>query len=373
VIDRLHVRKHQKGLRFVRGDFRALLQPGSYVRFPVLDALRGVRTQVVDVLEGDFAHALLPILVKEPAIADALHVLDLGDTQRALVWKDGRLDSIRGPGLHAFWKEPASYRFEVFDTGGGGVLVHERLDVVLGHRDAARFLRTVDAKPGHEHLVFRGATLVARVTEGRHVLWADSRPLTVRDVDLREQTADVAGQEIMTRDKVTLRVNLVLTWQVTDAVAAVTVASDLDKALYREAQLVLRASVGGRTLDALLSDKETVGREIEDEIGRRAKSYGTVVRSVGIRDVVLPGEMKTILNQVILAEKEAEANLIKRREETAAARSQANTARLLAENPVLARMKELEALQAILSGAKATFVLGPEGLAPQIRTLLADE
>ncbi len=102
----------------------------------------------------------------------------------------------------------------------------------------------------------------------------------------------------------------------------------------------------------------------------RAAEFGVVVRSVGLRDIILPGEMKTILNRVIEAEKAAQANLIKRREETAAARSQANTARLLAENPLLARLKELEILQEILAGTKATFVLGEGDLAGQFRKLI---
>ena len=83
--------------------------------------------------------------------------------------------------------------------------------------------------------------------------------------------------------------------------------------------------------------------------------------------------MKTILNEVIIAQKQAEANLIRRREETAAARSQANTAKLLAENPVLARMKELEALQEIMKGANATFVLGSGDLSEQIGSLIRRE
>jgi regulator of protease activity HflC (stomatin/prohibitin superfamily) len=95
------------------------------------------------------------------------------------------------------------------------------------------------------------------------------------------------------------------------------------------------------------------------------------VRSVGLRDIILPGEMKQILNQVIEAEKQAQANLIRRREETAAARSQANTAKLLAENPALARMKELESLAEILAGTKATFVLGGGDLGAQVRRLTA--
>jgi 3-deoxy-D-arabino-heptulosonate 7-phosphate (DAHP) synthase class II len=81
--------------------------------------------------------------------------------------------------------------------------------------------------------------------------------------------------------------------------------------------------------------------------------------------------MKTLLNQVIAATKEAEANLIRRREETAAARSQANTAKLLAENPLLIRLKELEMLKDVLSGSHATFVLGSGDIADQLRTLVA--
>jgi regulator of protease activity HflC (stomatin/prohibitin superfamily) len=177
----------------------------------------------------------------------------------------------------------------------------------------------------------------------------------------------------MTQDKVTLRVNLVVTYRVTDPVAAVTVVSDPSQALYREAQLVLRAAVGGRAIDALLADKESVGAEVAKSLSARAAEFGVAVRAVGLRDIVLPGDMKEILNRVITAQKEAEANLVKRREETAAARSQANTARLLAQNPVLARIKELELLQEVLAGTKATFVLGRGELAGQIRGLLGAE
>ena len=175
----------------------------------------------------------------------------------------------------------------------------------------------------------------------------------------------------MTTDKVTLRVNLVVTYQVTDVELAVTAVSDYAQALYRQAQLVLREAVGARQLDKLLTDKDAVGRELRDALASRAKEFGVSVRSVGLRDIILPGDMKLILNQVIEAQKQAEANLIRRREETAAARSQANTAKLVADNPALARMKELEALQEILSGTKATFILGQGDLTEQIGRLVA--
>ena len=84
------------------------------------------------------------------------------------------------------------------------------------------------------------------------------------------------------------------------------------------------------------------------QVAERLASQGLAVRSVGVKDVILPGEMKTILNQVMEAEKRAQANLIQRREETAATRSLLNTARLMEENPLLLRLKELESLERLV-------------------------
>jgi regulator of protease activity HflC (stomatin/prohibitin superfamily) len=173
---------------------------------------------------------------------------------------------------------------------------------------------------------------------------------------------DVGGQEIMTADKVTLRLTAVVTFRVSDPRLSVSISEDVRTALYREVQLVLRAVVGTRELDALLTGKDAVAAELEQLVRRRATGLGLEILSVGIRDVMLPGEMKDLLNKVTEAKKAAEANLITRREETAAARSQANTARLLAENPTLMRLKELEVLEKIASGGKLSVVLGEKGL-----------
>ncbi len=105
-------------------------------------------------------------------------------------------------------------------------------------------------------------------------------------------------------------------------------------------------------------------------LAARTGAFGVAVRNVGLRDIILPGDMKLLLNQVISATKEAEANLIRRREETAAARSQANTAKLLAESPQLARLKELELLKEVLAGTSATLVFGVGDLAAQVRSLV---
>ena len=86
--------------------------------------------------------------------------------------------------------------------------------------------------------------------------------------------------------------------------------------------------------------------------------------------MILPGEMKDLMNKVTEARKAAEANLIARREETAAMRSQANTAKLLADSPTLMRLRELEVLEKVAANGKLNIVLGDKGLADKLVNVL---
>ena len=160
------------------------------------------------------------------------------------------------------------------------------------------------------------------------------------------------------------------TYRVVDARKAVSASDDVRQTLYRETQLALRAVVGARELDAFLADKDAVAQELEDAVRRRAGELGLEVVSVGIRDVILPGDMKDLMNKVTEAKKAAEANLISRREETAAMRSQANTAKLLTDNPTLMRLRELEVLEKIASTGHLNVILGEKGLADRVVNLL---
>ncbi len=366
------VRQHEIGLRFRYGDYVRALQPGAYWHLDRIFGWERTRIEVVGKTGTRFEHPLLDWLVRDEALASQLLVVDLTEQERALVWKDGRLGWILGKGRHAFWREPYRLEVERFNVADFR-FQHGKAESVLEFAGADRFLESYRIRPYERCLIFRQGNLAETLGPGLHVFWKHAGAIEARVVDLREQVAEVAGQEIMTADKVTLRVNLLVSFQAVDPEKAVTVVSDYAQAVYREAQLALRAAVGARKIDELLADKEAVGGDVRDALSRRASEFGVAVRGVGLRDIILPGDMKTILNQVIEAQKQAEANLIRRREETAAARSQANTARLLADNPVLARMKELEGVQAILAGAKTSFVFGSGDLVGQLRSLVADK
>ena len=367
----LHIKKHERGLLFREGDFVRLLRPGAYRLWKLPFAARE-KVEVANTLDSRFAHPLLDVLLTDPAMQDELLVVDLADHERAIVWKDDRLAFLLGAGRHALWLASGKLRVERFSIADFR-FEHPRLAVILQHADALKHFEGVQVDSGQEVLLFRDGVMIGRLNEGLHVFWKGTGKVTWKTVDRREMTLDVAGQEIMTADKVTLRVNLIVTYTVNDPVRAVTAVSDAPQALYREAQLVLRAAVGGRALDVLLADKESVGAQVREALASRAGEMGLQVRSVGLRDIILPGDMKTLLNQVISAQKEAEANLIRRREETASVRSQANTAKLLADNPQLARLKELETLQTILAGAKTTFVFAPGDIAAQVKALVTQD
>jgi regulator of protease activity HflC (stomatin/prohibitin superfamily) len=370
--DALHIANiadHQRALVWVDGRLTHFLRQGRYAFWK---EPRTVQIEVVDTLITRLEHENLDVLLADQNIRRELRVLDLRDEERALIWVDGRLAHILGTGRHAFWTTPRTVEFEVFQVGAFR-LSHPRWASIVEHPDAKRFLDVVTVPPYARAPLFRAGELVETLGPGVHALWKQADLVGCVTIDLREQIAEVAGQEIMTSDKVTLRVNLLVTYQVADAAKAVNTVSDYKDAVYREAQLALRATIGTRSLDSLLGEKEAIGRNVADMLQPRTAEFGVTIRSVGLRDIILPGEMKAILNQVITAEKQAQANLIRRREETAAARSQANTARIMAENPHLARMKELEMLQEIVAGSKAVFVLGRGDAVAQVRGLVGGD
>jgi regulator of protease activity HflC (stomatin/prohibitin superfamily) len=208
-------------------------------------------------------------------------------------------------------------------------------------------------------LLFRDGRFARRLEPGRYRrlrLWVTER---IVKVDMRVRTLVMQGQEIMTADKVTLRLTALAKIRVVDPVTAVLAVENYVEQVYRDVQLALRDVVSGLELEALLGQKARLGEAAHAIAAGPAARAGVEVIEVGIRDVMLPGEMKTILDQVIAARKRAEAAQITRREEIAATRSLANTADMVARNPTLMRLKELEALERIAAHG-ASIVIAPE-------------
>ena len=154
-----------------------------------------------------------------------------------------------------------------------------------------------------------------------------------------------------------------------DPVMAARTVRNAGESLYRLLQLAVRRTLGTRTLDELLMDKVDIEPASADAIRKEMASVGVEVGTMALKDVILPGEIREILNQVVAAEKRAQANLIHRREETAATRSLLNTARLMEESPILIRLKELETLEKLTEKVGSITVTGGfEGMLEKLLT-----
>lgn len=366
MLKRVKIRTYEVGFYFHDGEFRELLEPGHHWFF---DPFLRVRVDIVSQRAPWLVHDKLDVIVKSGVLGNRALVLDLKDYERGLVWIDNRFSHVLPPGLYAYWTTFRNLRAEVVDARNVR-FVHTDLPVIVKSQHAERVLDVIAVPAGHDGVLFGDGRYMETLPAGRYAFWKNAAEVKVVPVDRRELILDVAGQEIMTADKVTLRLNALVTYQITDARLAVSVVDDARQALYRETQLVLRALIGARDLDAFLADKDVLVQELEQGLRRRVTAFGVEVVSAGIRDVILPGEMKDLLNKVTEAKKAAEANLIARREETAAMRSQANTARLLQENPTLMRLRELEVLEKVAATAKLHVVLGDKGLTERVVNVL---
>ena len=347
------VRKHERALLFRDGDFVKFLEPGVYRYVTVL---RNYTVERFDITVPVFAHRLQDFLVEEYP-QDVERFFDVAKTEKneiAIVYHDDKITLIMAPATrHLFAKGVHKIRVERIDIVDT-LDVDERLAkrMVAGNdpmltaiADKAIYSRTIPV--GHIGLLYVDGDLTRTLTPGFHAFYAVERGVNVELYDTRVQTLEVSGQEILTKDKVSLRINLTATYQLTDAETAVREAKDPLDHLYKEVQFGLRGAVGTRTLDALLEDKAAIDTSVAGHLKARFEAIGIDIKSVGVKDIILPGDMKELLGKVVEAEKAAQANVIRRREETNATRSLLNTAKVMETNAVALRLKELETLEKI--------------------------
>lgn len=284
----------------------------------------------------------------------------LGANQRGIVYRDERPVKFLRPGVHRVWAINPNVAIQIHDVTGPVPELTDELRTVI----PAAELVEATVRQFERGLQYVQGRFAALLEPGRHLFWNHpGAKVTVNVLDTRVQQLKIEGQELMTKDKVTLRLTLTAEYAPTDAPTTVHAVADVKDALYLAVQLAAREFVAGVTLDELLEQRDTLTRYLEAQVLPRAEVFGIRVHRVGVKDVILPGDMKTLLNKVIEAEKAAAANVILRREDAAATRNMANTAKVIAENPVLMRLKELETMKDIADKIdEIKLVVGTDGL-----------
>ena len=199
-------------------------------------------------------------------------------------------------------------------------------------------------------LKFRNGKFVGVLEPGRYRLARWLAKEEILKVDQRFHMLTIQGQEILTADKISVRLTVLAKYRIVDPVAALMKVDNYVALMYGDVQLSLREAVAVRTLDELIAEKAALGAKVLGALQLTAASYGVELAEVGVKDLILPGDLKEQFVRVIEARKKAEASQIERREEVAATRSLANTAQLLEKNPTLLKLKILESLEKIATG-----------------------
>ena len=234
----IKIRSYEKGIYFKDKEFKGFLEKGKHW---FVDLFFNVKVEVVSMRDPWLIHENLDLIVKSGVEDSQLEVIDLEDYQRALVWVEGRFERILGPGLYALWKDLKKLRVEVIDARKVH-FKHEAMNRIVKHEDASSFLSVVDVPEGHKSVYFKDGKYIETLP-ARHLFWTQTAINRFFTVDLREKILDVSGQEIMTSDKVTLRMNAMLSFSIADVLKSVSLSEDSQQALYREAQLSLRSVI----------------------------------------------------------------------------------------------------------------------------------
>ncbi|HCE4134760.1 slipin family protein [Escherichia coli] len=350
MIKKINVRKDQLALLSRNGDYYKVLHAGEHIlpwlNTPEVLLITLDGSEVPDVL-ADYLRRFQPDWVERYCL-----VADMSETEAGALYMDGILLEILPPSTRRlYWRveddltlvRMNTQQVQVQTEVMNAVLQPRRKGAVKG-RDA---ILTVQVPAWHVGVLKIDGETQALLPPGLTAYWKINHLVEAEVVDTRLQVLEVSGQEILTKDKVNLRINLAANWRYSDVLLAFSQLTKPIDHLYRELQFALREAVGTRTLDELLEDKQVIDDVVSEQVKSRMLPFGMEIASLGGKDIVLPGDMKNILAQLVEAEKSAQANVIRRREETAATRSLLNTAKVMENNPVALRLKELETLERV--------------------------
>lgn len=331
-----HIDKEHRGLLFWHGEFQKMLPPDTHAYLG-----KNYNIKIVDV------HKSFPleehdssVFLADNSLADELDILEVPDGTVALHFQNKRFCQGLPKGRYAFWKSMDRNTFQM-------IAIHEPMvdsnvpTYIFTNMSADLYQRfeIMDYEKGQ---LYYDGKFIKILDGGAYYFWKNGVNVQVICVDTRTQQLSIQGQELLTLDKVGIRVSCVCRYKISDYELIGRAILDYQEQIYVLVQLALREYVGEAPLDDLLANKEQISDRLLIRLKEREAECYVSFLDAGIKDIILPGPIKDIMQNVLKAEKQAQTNVITRREEVASTRSLLNTAKLLDENQTLMILKEME-------------------------------
>ena len=358
------INENQRGLLFKDGRYVKMLDAGKYYE------ILGRSIEICETSQPIHPFACdLETLLKDKRILESVSVVEVGDEELALHYVNGKLSSVLTRGKHAFWSITESHEFKIVDISTPEV--DESVPDYIFTKIPQTYYTKVEVAEYQKARLYFNQRLVRILDAGTYYFWKTPVKVEVSLVDTRLSQLNIVGQEILTADKVTVRINLVSSYRITDCVKIATEVDNFYEQLHVAAQLAIREYVGRYRLDEILENKSEMSEFIYKKLKEKETELFVEIRDAGVKDIILPGDIREIMNGVLVAEKRAQANVITRREEVASTRSLLNTARLMDENKTLYKLKELEYIERISENVGNISVMGSGSILTQLTSVLS--
>lgn len=359
------INQNQCGFLLKDGCFVRTLYSGTY---HFLKAL-GYEV-VIEEMEGLVGFNKVPkeiLLQEDEAFAKKVLHVTIPEGHIGILKKDGTVQKVLTDTEYLYWNTWNRYETELLDMRepetAGKVSKAYLAQIPL------KYYKKVEVQPGELGILYFDNQVVKELKTGTYYYWMYSKDVVCRIVDLKTRQLEITGQEILTADRIGVRVNLMCTYKVVEPKKMIETIKNLENQVYACVQLVIREYVGRYRLDELLEQKEEISQFIFRRLKEEEKDYCIEFCSAGMKDIILPGEIRDIMNTVLVAERRAQANVITRREEVASTRSLLNTARLMDENKTLYKLKEMECLERICAQV-GNISVGGGALLEQLKALV---
>lgn len=329
---RVVLNERQFGLMFKNGKFVKIAGAGKYlISSSTVVEIRDIKEELVSV------RCDIDTLLSKEGVEDMVDVIDVKSNEICLRFVNDIFVEAVNEGRHAFFKACGENTFMVFEKT---YKVAEDFPKYLFSRLPSDMYKRFSVAPDLKGVMYVNGAVEKVLDPGEYFFWNTDDVITMNVYDMRIIPMDIQGQEILTADKVEVRVNLVIDYRVEDPVKVYSTVANVGTYLHRMAQLAIREIVGKQKLDEITN-------YVYSQMKEKCHEAAIELIDAGVKDIILPGSVREIMNTVLIAEKKAQANVITRREEVASTRSLLNTAKLMEENPTLYKLKELEYVERI--------------------------
>lgn len=328
---------------------------------------------IVEEMEGLVGFAKVPaeVLMQDAGFRE--HVLDIRIPEGfvGVLRENGVVKKVLTEPKYLYWNGWNRYTVELLDMREPEM--SQTISRSLLEQLPLKYYKKIEVQPGEVGILYYNCQVERELPPGTYYYWTWSVDITCRIVDLKVRKLEISGQEILTADRIGIRLNLICSYRIADPRRMVETIRNLEEQLYSCVQLMIREYVGRYRLDELLAQKDEISGYICERLRKEEQQYCVEFQNAGIKDIILPGEIRDIMNTVLVAERRAQANVITRREEVASTRSLLNTAKLMDENKTLYKLKEMECLERICTQVGSINVNGGGVLLEQLKGLLGGE